>query len=93
MSWNYRVIQDDDASGEPCHAIHEVYYDNDGTLIGYSAVPTPVVAFDGDGAKPLSWVLDRMREALAKPVLTPLDFEADNGTPDPDPTLTIVSPS
>ena len=93
MSWNYRVIQTDDASGEPYHAIHEVYYDNDGTLISYSAEPTPVVAFDGDGVKGLSWALDRMREALGKSVLTPREFEAGNGTPDPDPTLTVVSPS
>lgn len=71
-TWNYRVISFRHGEDAWC-AIHEVYYDN-GTPTAYSS--TPAVAMwdpqEGDGAG--NRTLDRMREALGKPVLTEGDF-------------------
>lgn len=71
-TWNYRVISFTHGEDAWC-AIHEVYYD-DGVPTAYSSTPA-VVMWDleeGDGAG--SRTVDRMREALGKPVLTEGDF-------------------
>jgi len=61
MSWNYRVMSRNDEL-----SIYEVYYREDGTVEGYSAVPT----------FPAAGTLEELREncrqymsALDKPVL------------------------
>ena len=71
MSWNYRVIEFVDP--EPWQAIHEVYYDQDKPT-SYSEAPAVVMSSD---AGSLSWVLERMKEALSKPALAETDFEGD----------------
>jgi hypothetical protein len=71
--WNYRVIERE-LDGETWRGIHEVYY-RDGEPKSYTAEAVDVswlVADEVDGAT----VLDRMREALGKPVLTSADFPA-----------------
>lgn len=72
--WNYRAIRFE--HGEDSHiAIHEVHY-QDGMPVAYSE--TPAVALwsveepDGTGLA----ILDRMREALVKPVLRESEFQA-----------------
>ena len=77
-SWNYRVMEFT-VEGETFRAIHEVHYDNDGKPKSYSEPASSVTAdiFDGHvaGARgSLEWTLDRMREALDKPVLQASDF-------------------
>lgn len=76
MSWNYRVIEFVDEAGEPWRAIHEVHYDPEGNPNGYGEEPAAVTSTDDAGTNAsLSWVLDRMREALDKPVLVERDFK------------------
>lgn len=76
MSWNYRVIEFiDPSTNEPWRAIHEVHYDDSGRASSYSESPAVVVSVDPAGEPAaLSWVLDRMREALNRPVLVESDF-------------------
>lgn len=81
MSWNYRVIEFVDPDGEPWRAIHEVHYDDAGKPSSYSEDAAIVMSSDGKGdVKELGWVLDRMREALEKPVMVERDF---NGATEP----------
>lgn len=62
--WNYRVMIHPDVKGDEVYqAIHEVYYDDDGKVTGWTDSPISV------GGEDVAWVLDRMREALEKPVL------------------------
>lgn len=77
MAWNYRVIEFVDPHEGPWTAIHEVYYDEAGKPNGYAEQPAQVLSFDdGGNQRELAWVLDRMRDALAKPVLRESDFNA-----------------
>ena len=64
-----KFINDD---GEPCHQIHEVYYDKEGLPNGYTEKPVSV--FSTEGIDGLSSVLEKMAEALKKPVLEESDF-------------------
>jgi hypothetical protein len=73
--WNYRVIEFIDPEEGPWRAIHEVYYDAEGKPTSYAEGPTAVTTHDPDGnSAELGWVLDRMRDALKKPVLIERDF-------------------
>ena len=76
-TWNYRVIEFVAPDGEEWRAIHEVHTDDDGGLIGYGEEPAPVMgsAGDGDMRGSMEWTLDRMREALDKPILIERDFQ------------------
>lgn len=64
MSWNYRVIATQH-NGETCLAIHEVYY-HEHKPCGLTEQP---VYIGGNTIKDLRWTLNRMKEALKKPVL------------------------
>jgi hypothetical protein len=64
----------DPLTKEPCLAIHEVYYHEDGTLRAYSVNPAGVAGGDGETVEALGEVLDRMRRALGEPILEPGDF-------------------
>jgi len=61
---------------EPWLAIHEVYYKETGECRAYTENPVSVFADDVAG---IGWVLDRMREALEKPVLSESDFSKKPG--------------
>jgi hypothetical protein len=69
-TWNYRVIETVH-DGDVSRAIHEVHYDN-GVPISYTENPAGV-AWETDDDEPRR-MLDRMREALDKPVLREADF-------------------
>jgi hypothetical protein len=62
MSWNYRVVRTKFPNGEEIFGIHEMYYDPDAPTVD----PVPIFSDSIDG---LRSVLDRMREALDKPVI------------------------
>lgn len=80
MSWNYRVIEFVDEQGYPWRAIHEVHYDDAGKPVSYTEDAASVISSDGAGINaPLAWVLEKMREALDKPVLVETDFVASSG--------------
>lgn len=58
-----------DQDGEESFGIHEVYYEegeDDTRVCGWTENPTEVVCEDMEG---LRWHLERMAEALGKPVL------------------------
>ena len=80
MTWNYRVIKhEDEIAGEieESLGIHEVYYNDDGSLWQYTADPVGVVA---DSVAELKEVLAMMAKAIELPVLEKGDFngEADS---------------
>lgn len=73
MTWNYRVIAftHDDAGRileTTFYAIHEVHYDKTGTPRFYS-LEAARIGWDADEPDAPYSILDRMREALSKPVL------------------------
>lgn len=71
-SWNYRAIHFE--HGEDSHvAIHEVHYE-EGRPISYSETPAPVLWFEAEGPGTGLAILERMREALEKPIMTVEDF-------------------
>ena len=67
MTWNYRVVRTkaEASEGGYCFAIHEVYYE-DGEMTSWTVNAIPAM---GDCLMDVSWALDRMKEALAKPIL------------------------
>jgi len=67
-TWNHRVIRTPSGSEDDpwYYAIHEVHYDGE-RITSWTQNPVHVGASEGiDG---LSWVLDKMRECLSKPIL------------------------
>lgn len=73
MTWNFRVMELIDSDGEPYHEIREIYYDENGKLNGYVDHAAEISSVGGLAG--LAWVLDRMREALEKPVVRERDFQ------------------
>lgn len=71
--WNYRVIEFVSPEGETWRAIHEVHYCDGVSPTSYSIDAATVIEDEG-AREGMSWVLDRIREALDKPVLTKRDF-------------------
>ncbi len=71
MHWNYRLIDLSHENGnEPWVQIHEVFYEDDGSLMGY----TPATLGSED-AQELATTLEWMSMALDKPVLKVTDFK------------------
>ncbi|HCZ48003.1 MAG TPA: hypothetical protein DCZ11_03240 [Gammaproteobacteria bacterium] len=87
MTWNYRIIEFvEPGTEESWFAIHEVYYDDAGRPESYSEGAAVVMSHDAAGqSRELSWVLDKMRDALLKPTLRESDFfpprESGRGNP------------
>lgn len=83
MSWNHRVIKHSqlmsDGVEETWFSIHEVYYNEDGSLQSYTESPVEPV---GESLLELSEDLARFQKALAKPVLNPMDFKEANSSED-----------
>lgn len=75
--WNYRVIEFAAANEEESarRELREVYYDDTGKPSSYGAIARVAWNMDEDPATPLL-LLERMREALGKPVLADEDFES-----------------
>ena len=73
MYWNHRIIEHNEV--EFYEAIHEVYYEDDGTIDGWSANPVEVTKYDME-----SWsdVMGKLQEALKKPVLV-IRYDMDKG--------------
>lgn len=69
MNWNHRVVRFKDETGEVFHKFAEVFYNDDGTLIGYHE---PFMwSEDIAGMQELA---DRLLKATAQPVLDESDF-------------------
>lgn len=70
MTWNYRVIHSVE-QGEDWYAIHEVYYDAEGTPKDMTVEP---VAVGGGTLDELREDIDRYQVALERPVLEAAAF-------------------
>ena len=69
MPWNYRVVAKDGQL-----AVHEVFYDNDGLITGFTGDPVHPRA---DTLEDLADEFERYRRALSEPVLDFHALEAD----------------
>jgi hypothetical protein len=70
MTWNHRVVKRT-FNDEVFYGIHEVYYDDDGTINGCTMEP---VAIQEESVEDLEVTLTRMLQCAVKPVL---DFDTD----------------
>lgn len=70
MSWNYRVMEFEDEIGAKYYEIKEVYYNRDGSLMGYCDA-----SVSGESFGDVIGTLDMMRKDAHKSVLKPSDFD------------------
>jgi len=71
MHWNHRVVDmTSENEGDPLVELREVFYDRDGIPVGHGELSIMSETMEG-----LREVVDRMKEALDQPVLTPEDFK------------------
>jgi len=68
-NWNYRVLAH--KGEEVFFQIHEVYYNEEGIPNGYTEKDVGVGSESPEG---LSWVLDKMKECIDKPILSADNF-------------------
>lgn len=64
MYWNHRIIEHNEV--EFYEAIHEVYYNEDGSIQGWTENPVSIMKYEED-----SWekIVEGIKVALSKPVL------------------------
>lgn len=64
MYWNHRIIEHNEV--EFYEAIHEVYYNEDGSIQGWTENPVSIMKYEED-----SWekIVEWIKVALSKPVL------------------------
>lgn len=62
--WNYRVIKDV-VDGEDHFAVHEVYYNDDGSIMGWIASPVTLNSEEPG----FTFLLAKLPEAISKPIL------------------------
>lgn len=72
MTWNHRVVQRPDRYGNPGYAIHEVYYDDEGTP---HSCTTDSISPYGETPEDLAAELQRMLKACSLPVIDYSVFE------------------
>jgi len=74
MYWNHRVVDmSEENEGNPLFELREVFYDGDtGKPKGHGDV-----ALMSDTMEGLTEMVDRLKEALAQPVLKPEDFRGE----------------
>jgi len=70
MTWNHRVLAHKDGD-DWYFQIHEVFYDKDNIPESYTKDGISVGAEDLEG---ITWVLDKMKECLNKPILSAENF-------------------
>lgn len=69
MSWNYRVMEFDDIDEGKYYEIKEVYYNRDGSLMGYCDA-----SVGGSSVSDIIEVLEMMKADAHKSVLKESDF-------------------
>ena len=70
MGWNHRILAHKDGD-EMYLQIHEVFYDEGGKPKSYT---TNGVTVGAESLNGVNWVLDKMKECTAKPILLADDF-------------------
>lgn len=77
MSWNYRVVRFKDDDETPYYELKEVFYNRDGTLMGYSDATV-----SGESFTDIIKVLGMMKDDAHRSVIDESEFfsksEADN---------------
>ncbi len=73
MSWNYRVVRFDDAVEGEYLEIKEVYYDNDGGLMGYCDATVGAGSIEG-----IIEVLEMMKTDAHKAIIDEKEFHKVN---------------
>lgn len=71
--WNLRVIEFD-AGEDSYSAVHEVYYEADGRLRGYSADPAIMMWIPGDEPGAAQRALEKFQRALTESPIKAKDF-------------------
>ena len=71
VTWNHRVLRTDNTDGSDFFSVVEVFYNEDGSLIGYSNASANGETLD-DVRQDLAWML----AALDKPVINRSEFDA-----------------
>ena len=62
--WNHRIVEHNDF--EHYEAVHEVYYNDDGSIAGWTESPVSILKYEGESwADIVGWIQD----AFSKPVL------------------------
>lgn len=69
MSWNYRVVRFKDDDETPYYELKEVFYNRDGTLMGYSDATV-----SGESFTDIIKVLDMMKEDAHRAVIDEEEF-------------------
>ena len=65
MGWNHRILAKK-YKEDLFFEIHEVYYNKDGVLDGYTK---NAISVGGDSLKSITWTLNKMLECRKKPIL------------------------
>lgn len=65
MSWNHRIIKTKDGEDD-WYQIHEVYYDDNGEINGYTERGTIV---SGNSVEDIKWTLEKMLDSLNKEII------------------------
>ena len=77
MSWNYRImkrkVEFDTGDAEDFFAVHEVYYNKDGEIYGWTEKPVGVC---GESLEEIKEALEYYKEAFHKEVLDWDELEA-----------------
>jgi hypothetical protein len=77
MAWNYRVLRHPDGH----LALHEVYYDNAGKPISYTAKPIHFAVDEDEGLPGLTASLElALRDAKERPILDISEIQAEPRT-------------
>jgi hypothetical protein len=71
MAWNYRVFREADGG----LSIREVFYESDGQIVACGES----VRLEAGSISELTTLLDELSEALALPILTPVDVPPPSG--------------
>ncbi len=64
--WNHRVLRETLPNGEYYYSIHEVFYNDDGSIYAYTKDPIDV---GGESIKDIRQTLNWIRKCLKNPVL------------------------
>ena len=70
--WNHRVVRRVFPNGEVSYAILEAHYKQKGATAGPCSLTLDPIAPSAEDIEGLRWVLQKMLEALSKPIL---DYE------------------
>jgi hypothetical protein len=73
MSWNYRVLELDDEDEGKYYEVKEVYYNRDGTPMGFCDAVVGGCSFEE-----IMRVLDMMKKDVHKSILNISDFKGPN---------------